>query len=112
MNLETNLRDVLKKNGLIVCLVESMMMGYARCNACYEAFSGRFNASTVQDAGEDINVIKQSEISEPTYTGKVIGKGSGMGPAMVYSIMPLAILLLVVNLGWKPKSSQYLPTLS
>lgn len=45
MNLVINSRDAIKENGLVVCSVKNMMMDAARCNACYEAFSGRFNAS-------------------------------------------------------------------
>ncbi len=58
-----------------------------RCSSCGEDVSGEFAVLTVTDDGPGIDSTVKDNIFEPLITTKPLGKGSGLGLAMIHAIM-------------------------
>ncbi|WP_222948289.1 hybrid sensor histidine kinase/response regulator [Thauera sedimentorum] len=87
MNLCINARDALGGRGAIRVAVERLPVVDAVCASCRAALSGEFVAVTVSDDGPGVDPAAVERIFEPFFSTKEVGKGSGMGLAMVHGIV-------------------------
>lgn len=87
MNMCVNARDAFNSQGKInICLTPYTTQD-STCNSCHCGFSGEFICLTISDNGSGIKPEKQANIFEPFFSTKPVGKGTGMGLAMVHGIM-------------------------
>ena len=87
MNLCINARDAMDGRGTLrVTLTQRERQG-GRCASCHQDVAGRFVELAVIDAGTGIAPEVAERMFEPFYSTKDVGKGSGMGLAMVHGIV-------------------------
>jgi two-component system cell cycle sensor histidine kinase/response regulator CckA len=87
MNLATNARDAMAKGGDLIISVEQIrvendfvtMHGYGK-PGCYALL-------TISDTGEGMDEETRQKIFDPFFTTKEVGKGTGLGLAVVYGIV-------------------------
>jgi len=84
INLAVNARDAMPGGGDLVIRtsVEQIDEAFARTHATMPP--GRFVVLSVSDTGHGLDRETQARIFEPFFTTKAIGKGTGLGLAMVY----------------------------
>jgi PAS domain S-box-containing protein len=86
LNLCINARDAMPKGGTLsikTSLVkESQLIGYAPAGR-----EGDYVCITVSDTGEGMDDETKKHIFEPFFTTKEVGKGTGLGLAVVYGIV-------------------------
>jgi PAS domain S-box-containing protein len=87
LNLLINARDALPKGGRVQVDVAAVSFDAAECASQPSARVGRFVRITVRDNGVGIPHEIQQRIFEPFFTTKEITHGTGLGLAMVYSIV-------------------------
>jgi len=88
MNLCINARDAMDGSGRL--RVELSLREYSECfccASCKQAIDGRFVALSIGDEGPGIAAEVQRRMFEPFYSTKEIGKGTGMGLAIVHGIV-------------------------
>jgi PAS domain S-box-containing protein len=87
-NLCINARDAMQRNGRIAVRVHEHQGGPLRCASCGSAVgASRWLRLSVSDTGSGIDPAVVSRMFEPFFTTKDIGRGSGMGLAMVHGIV-------------------------
>ncbi|MCK4743949.1 MAG: transporter substrate-binding domain-containing protein [Sulfuriflexus sp.] len=86
-NLCINARDAMMGQGHMTLKLELQKNISVVCNSCHESVIGDFVVITVQDSGHGIPDKVLDRIFEPFVTTKAVGKGSGMGLAMVHGIV-------------------------
>ena len=88
MNLCINARDAIDGQGRIRLWVETVASADLVCASCRATVNPRGHvALCVQDDGPGIEASVLERIFEPFYSTKPVGKGSGMGLAMVHGIV-------------------------
>jgi PAS domain S-box-containing protein len=87
LNLLINARDALPKGGRVQVDVAAVSFDAAECASQPSARVGRFVRITVRDNGVGIPHEIQQRIFEPFFTTKEPTHGTGLGLAMVYSIV-------------------------
>ena len=87
MNIFINARDAMDGNGHISIRLESIPINNAICTSCLHDITGDFVSLTIQDTGTGIDDKTIEHLFEPFFSTKDIGKGTGMGLAMVHGIM-------------------------
>lgn len=97
VNLIINARDAMNDKGVIVCSLEEAEEVQLICDSCHNNFSGQYVIISVQDSGSGIGNEAKSRIFDPFFTSKAVGKGSGMGLAMVHGIMHSVGGHIIVN---------------
>ncbi len=88
MNLCINARDAMDGSGHL--RIELSQREYKECfccASCGQAIDGRFVALSISDDGPGIAPEVQRRMFEPFYSTKEIGKGTGMGLAIVHGIV-------------------------
>jgi CheY-like chemotaxis protein len=88
MNLCINARDAMDGSGHL--RVELSLREYSECfccASCKQAIDGRFVALSISDDGPGIAADVQRRMFEPFYSTKDVGKGTGMGLAIVHGIV-------------------------
>jgi signal transduction histidine kinase len=83
MNLATNARDAMQRGGRLQ--IETMRTVIAPGHP--EIAPGSYAVLSVSDSGAGIPKELQQHIFEPFYTTKEVGKGTGLGLAVVYGIV-------------------------
>jgi CheY-like chemotaxis protein len=87
MNLCVNSRDAMPDGGTLVIATENTIMDQDNIANCPYVAPGEYIKLTVTDTGTGISKQAQAQIFEPFYTTKEVGKGTGLGLAMVYGIV-------------------------
>ncbi len=87
MNLATNARDAMPKGGSLRISLEKVDMDRHFLSSRGYGKAGRYVVITVQDTGIGMDEQTKTKIFEPFFTTKEVGKGTGLGLAMVYSII-------------------------
>lgn len=87
MNLATNARDSMPQGGTLTVTtgVVDFDREFAATHGCGKP--GRYAVITVSDTGEGIDEETLERIFEPFFTTKEVGKGTGLGLAVVYGII-------------------------
>ena len=88
MNLLINARDATAGVGRVeVGVRPAAISAKAVCASCRKRFRGPFVELSVRDTGSGIAPHVLERMFEPFYTTKEVGRGSGMGLAMVHGIV-------------------------
>ena len=86
MNLCVNARDAMHGQGKITLSLEHKFK-HTVCASCHMPIEGDFIELGITDTGTGISSDSFSHVFEPFFTTKDVGKGTGMGLAMVHGIM-------------------------
>ncbi|MDH3359235.1 MAG: ATP-binding protein [Desulfobulbaceae bacterium] len=87
VNLVVNSRDAMPDGGNIFISTEEVVVDAQLCLRHPGAKPGRFVLMTIRDEGVGMDKELVSKVFEPFYTTKEVGKGSGLGLAVVYGII-------------------------
>jgi signal transduction histidine kinase len=87
MNLATNARDAMPEGGNLLISSDFTEIDKRFINMYGYGEPGRYAVITVSDTGEGIDEQTKEKIFEPFFTTKEVGKGTGLGLAMVYGIV-------------------------
>ena len=86
INLMVNAADAMPNGGLLTLKSSNLKIGRKHRNTNADARTGDFVKVEIKDTGEGIPPDLIERIFEPFFTTKPIGKGTGLGLAMVYGI--------------------------
>jgi len=87
INLALNARDAMPGGGNLIIKTEITALTDKFCRTHPGAIPGTYALVTVSDNGQGIAEETLKHIFEPFYTTKEIGKGTGLGLALVYGIV-------------------------
>lgn len=87
MNLSVNARDAMQGNGQITIKVSLVHNIDTLSQISQKQIEGDWVELCVNDSGSGIDTKTLEHIFEPFFTTKSIGKGTGMGLAVIYGIM-------------------------
>lgn len=87
MNLCVNSRDAMDGQGTIGIGLREVKKLECVCSSCHSDVSGTFVELSITDSGSGIDEEVLTRLFEPFYTTKGVGKGTGMGLAMVHGII-------------------------
>jgi len=87
MNLATNARDAMPEGGRLIIKTEAIDLRDELMMQRDILKSGMYALLTVTDTGRGMDEETQQKIFEPFFTTKDVGKGTGLGLAMVYGII-------------------------
>jgi PAS domain S-box-containing protein len=84
MNLATNARDAMPQGGILTITTEEAEIDERFVQTHQYGNVGRYAVVSVTDTGVGMDKTTQEHLFEPFYTTKEVGKGTGLGLAMVY----------------------------
>jgi PAS domain S-box-containing protein len=87
LNLCVNSRDAMPQGGILTIATENITVGKVGIVAHPCVAPGEYVKLSVTDTGMGISREEQEQIFEPFYTTKEVGKGTGLGLAMVYGVV-------------------------
>jgi PAS domain S-box-containing protein len=87
MNLVTNAKDSMPKGGILSIDASPAFMDESFAHAHGFAESGQYVCISVSDTGHGMDNETQRKIFEPFFTTKEVGKGTGLGMAIIYGII-------------------------
>jgi signal transduction histidine kinase len=87
LNLATNARDAMPKGGVFTVSTDRIMLDEEFVRIQGHGCPGLYALLTVSDTGSGINEEILQKIFNPFFTTKDVGKGTGLGLAVVYGII-------------------------
>jgi PAS domain S-box-containing protein len=87
MNLCANARDAMPQGGTLTISAENVKVKKQSVGGRHGVLPGDYVMLSVTDSGVGISKKELKDIFEPFYTTKKVGKGTGLGLAMVYGIV-------------------------
>jgi len=87
MNLAVNARDAMPEGGKIIIHTQNVTLDKLFCKDHLGAKPGHYAGLTVSDTGHGMDEETLRHIFDPFFTTKGVGKGTGLGLAMVYGII-------------------------
>lgn len=86
-NLCVNARDAIADTGIITIKTDSIPIDEAYCRTHNDFVPGQYILLTVSDNGCGMNSETMPHLFEPFFTTKGVGKGTGLGLAMIHGIV-------------------------
>ncbi len=87
MNLAVNAMDAMPEGGKIILETEKAVLDEQFCKVHLGAKPGEYVLLSISDTGHGMDKEILDHVFEPFYTTKEVGKGTGLGLAMVYGIV-------------------------
>jgi PAS domain S-box-containing protein len=87
MNLCVNSRDAMPQGGMLTVATENITVTEGSTGRHPYVAPGEYVKLAITDTGMGIPKEEQEKIFEPFYTTKEVGKGTGLGLAMIYGIV-------------------------
>jgi two-component system cell cycle sensor histidine kinase/response regulator CckA len=87
MNLVTNAKDAMPTGGSLTIDVSHILMDRSFVHAHGSGKPGNYACISVSDTGNGMDEETQKKIFDPFFTTKEVGKGTGLGMAIIYGII-------------------------
>ena len=87
LNIVLNARDAMEGRGRLTIETENVYLDDAYCKQNPGVKAGEYISVVISDSGKGMTSEQSEHIFEPFYTTKELGKGTGMGLAMVYGFI-------------------------
>ncbi|MFW2374770.1 MAG: PAS domain S-box protein [Gammaproteobacteria bacterium] len=111
LNLAINARDAMPEGGHLEINAQNIYLQQEQLKD-YEIIAGNYAQITICDSGIGMSPEIQEHVFDPFYTTKDVGKGTGLGMAMVYGFVKrnAGYIQLTSELGEGTTVTIYLPT--